>query len=406
MLLAHRIELVPNKSQLQYLINCCGCARFAYNWALTEWKSHWAEQQKVTKEERKYIREGDLRKRLNAIKRTDYPFLLEVTKYAPQEAIKQLGTAFKNFFKGKAKYPTYRKRLYDDRFTIGNDQVKVKGNKVRLPKVGWIKMREAIRFAGSVQTVSIRRQADRWIISFGVKVDDHTRYFKQHAENQGEVVGLDAGLTSLAVLSNGEKFDGPKSMKKGLKKLKQLQRALSRKVRGSKNRQRAKLRVQKQHDRISNIRKDALHKMTSRLTDRFKTICVEKLNVKGMLRNGRLARSIADASWAEMKRQLVYKAKLRGGEVIEAPQFYASSKLCSCCGWKNEDLKLSDRSWVCLSCNTAHDRDINAAQNLRSYAVSYTVKASGEASSGFVGLNPRKVKLASLKDETSLSNLS
>jgi len=406
MLLAHRIELVPNKSQISYLINCCGCARFAYNWALTEWKNHWAEQQKFPKEERKYIREGDLRKRLNAIKSTDYPFLLEVTKYAPQEAIKQLGTAFKNFFKGKAKYPTYRKRFVDDRFTIGNDQVKVKGNKVRLPKVGWVKMRESIRFAGSVQTVSIRRQADRWFISFGVKVDDHTRYFKQHAESQGEVVGLDAGLTSLAVLSNGETFDNPKSLHKGLKKLKQLQRALSRKVRGSKNRQRAKMLVARQHKRISNIRKDALHKLTSALTSRFKTICVETLNVKGMLKNGRLARSIADASWGELKRQLIYKANLRGGEVVEAPQFYASSKLCSCCGWKNEKLSLSDRSWTCQSCGSEHDRDINAAVNLRHYAVSYTVKASGEASSGLVDLKRSKVKLASVKDETNLSNLS
>lgn len=406
MLLAHRIELVPNKSQISYLTNCCGCARFAYNWALTEWKNDWAEQQKFPKEERKYVSELDLRKRLNAIKHTDYPFLLEVTKYAPQEAIKQLGVAFKNFFKGKAKYPTYRKRFIDDRFTIGNDQVKVKGNKVRLPKVGWIKMREAIRFAGSVQTVSIRRQADRWFISFGVKVDDHTRYFKQHAENQGEVVGLDAGLTSLAVLSNGETFDNPKSLKRGLKKLKQLQRALSRKVRGSKNRLRAMLRVQKQHNRISNIRKDALHKLTSALTSRFKTICIETLNVKGMLKNGRLARSIADASWAELKRQLIYKAQLRGGEVVEAPQFYASSKLCSCCNWKNEDLKLSDRSWKCLSCNTEHDRDINAAQNLRSYAVSYIVKASREASSGPAVRESKRVKLASVKDEASLSNLS
>ncbi|WP_315921216.1 transposase [Mesorhizobium sp. SP-1A] len=309
MLLAHRIELVPNKLQTSYLVDCAGCARFAYNWALTEWKNHWEKQKQLPKEQRKYVSELDLRKRLNAIKRSEYPFLMEVTKYAPQEAIKQLGTAFKNFFKGRAKYPTYRKRYVDDRFTIGNDHIRVKGNRVRLPHVGWIKMREAIRFAGSVQTVSISRQADRWFISFGVKVDDHTPYFKQHAKNQGEVVGLDAGLTSLAVLSNGEKFDGPKSLRKGLKKLKKLQRALSRKVKGSKNRLRAKMRVARQHDRIANIRKDALHKLTSHLTDTYKIICIETLNVKGMMKNKHLARSIADASLSEMKRQLIYADK-------------------------------------------------------------------------------------------------
>ena len=412
MLLAHRIELVPNKFQTSYLVNCAGCARFAYNWALTEWKNHWEKQKKHPKEQRKYVSELDLRKRLNAIKRTDYPFLLDVTKYAPQEAIKQLGTAFKNFFKGRTKYPTYRKRYVDDRFTIGNDHIRVKGNRVRLPKVGWIKMREAIRFAGSVQTVSISRQADRWFISFGMKVDDHTRYFKQHADNQGEVTALDAGLISQAVLPNGDKFDSPRAMRKSQKKLRQLQKALSRKKLGSKNRLRAKMRVAKLHRRIVNIRKDAMHKLTSHLTDTYKIICIETLNVKGMMQNSRLAKSLSDASFHEMKRQLVYKAKLRGGSIIKAPQFFASSKLCSCCGWKNETLKLSDRSWVCQSCGAEHDRDINAAVNLRQYAMSYIVKASGEASSGLVDLNvandvsKSKVKLASMKDETNPSNLS
>jgi len=205
-------------------------------------------------------------------------------------------------------------------------------------------MREAIRFHGSVQTVSVSRKADRWFISFGVKVDDHTPYFKQHAKNQGEVVGLDAGLTS-------------------------------------------------------------------HVTDNFKTIVVENLNVKGMMKNKHLALAFSDASLSEMKRQLIYKAKLRGGEVIEAPRFFASSKLCSCCGWKNKGLKLSDRSWTCSVCGAEHDRDINAAVNLRQYAVSYTVKASGETSSGETVRNGRKTtrnvaKLASVKGETALSNLS
>jgi putative transposase len=395
------------------LVNCAGCARFAYNWALSQWNEHWAFQKKLPQSERKYISEQDLRKRLNAIKRTDYPFLMDVTKYAPQEAIKQLGTAFKNFFKGKARYPKYRKRYVDDRFTIGNDQVQVKGKKVRFPHIGWIKMREAIRFAGKVKTVSISREADRWFISFCVEVDDHTCYFKQHAENQGEVTAVDVGAEVLATLSNGEKFENPKPLRKNLKKLKQLQKALARKKKGSKNRQRAKMRIAKLHRRISNIRKDAMHKMTSSIADRFRMICVENLNVKGMMKNRRLALSLADASFYEAKRQLTYKAKLRGGVVIEAPRFFASSKLCSCCNQKNEQLKLSDRSWVCQSCGTEHDRDINAAVNLRQYAVSYTVKASGEVSSGLV--NPltvandgkgHKVKLTSVKDETNLLNLS
>ena len=410
--LAHRIELVPNKFQFQYLINCAGCARFAYNWALTQWNEHWQLQKKLPQSERKYIREQDLRKRLNAIKRTEYPFLLDVTKYAPQEAIKQLGTAFKNFFKGRARYPKYRKRFVDDRFSIGNDQVQVKGKKVRLPHVGWIKMREAIRFDGKIKTVSVSREADRWFISFGVEVDDHTRYFKQHAENQGEVTAVDAGIISQIVLPNGEKFDNPKPLRKSLKKLKQLQKALARKKKGSKNRQRAKMRIANLHRRIKNIRKDALHKMTSSIADRFRFICVENLNVMGMMKNRRLALSLSDASFHEAKRQLIYKAKLRGGVVIEADRFFASSKLCSCCNEKNEQLKLSDRSWKCQSCGTEHDRDVNAAQNLLSYAMSYIVKASGEASSGLIKKNVandganNKVKLASVKDETNMSNLS
>jgi putative transposase len=224
---------------------------------------------------------------------------------------------------------------------------------------------------------------------------------------------VDVGAEVLATLSNGEKFENPKPLRKNLKKLKQLQKALARKKKGSKNRQRAKMRIAKLHRRISNIRKDAMHKMTSSIADRFRMICVENLNDNGMMKNRRLALSLADASFYEAKRQLTYKAKLRGGVVIEAPRFFASSKLCSCCNQKNEQLKLSDRSWVCQSCGTEHDRDINAAVNLRQYAVSYTVKASGEVSSGLV--NPltvandgkgHKVKLTSVKDETNLLNLS
>jgi putative transposase len=211
-------------------------------------------------------------------------------------------------------------------------------------------------------------------------------------------VGVDLGVKALATLSTGEPpIPGPKPHKALLYRVRRLSRSLSRKQKGSRNRDKAKLKLAKLHARIASIRQDALHKLTTDLTRRFHTIGIEDLNVCGMMKNRPLSRSIADMSFFEFRRQLDYKAEMRGAQVVVADRFYASSKTCSACGEKLETLPLAVRKWTCPHCQTTHDRDVNAAINLRNYAVSSTVSAWGEEGAGH--RRKTKTKPASTKQE-------
>ncbi len=358
MILAHKIALEPNNVQATSLARAAGVARFAYNWALAEWKRQYEAGGKPN--------EAALRRQLNAIKRERFPWMLDVTKCAPQMAIMQLGEAFKNFFAGRAKYPRSRKKGRDDRFTLTNDQFRVNGCRIHIPKLGWVRMREALRFQGKILSATISRVADRWLVSIVVDVPDTSHLPK--AENQG-VVGVDVGVSALATLSTGEKIAGPKPHTALLKRLRRLSRSLSRKQNGSANRRKAAAKLARLHARIANIRADALHKLTTNLTRRFHTIVIEDVNVRGMVKNRRLARSIADMSFAEFRRQLEYKAAMRGGQVIVADRWFPSSKMCSACGHVLDALPLSVRQWTCPACGATHDRDVNAARNLERFAL-------------------------------------
>lgn len=394
MLIAHKIALDPNNVQATYLKKACGVARFAYNWALAEWRRQyeaWKADNTLPKPS-----EAALRRQLNAIKRERFPWMLEVTKCAPQMAIIQLGQAFQNFFAGRARYPQPRKKGRDDRFTLTNDQFTVEGCRIRIPKLGWVRMREPLRFAGKIMSATISRVADKWFVSITVDTQDDSHL--PQAENQG-VVGVDLGISALATLSTGEKIAGPKPHKALLGRLRRLSRSLSRKQKGSANREKAKTKLARLHARIANIRQDALHKLTTDLTRRFHTIGIEDLNVRGMVRNRHLARSIADMSFFEFRRQLEYKAAMRGGQVVIADRWFPSSKICSACGSVQEAMPLSVRQWICPDCGTRHDRDLNAARNLATYAVSSTVSACGEEGAGS-GL-ATGVKPASVKQEVS-----
>lgn len=369
-------------------------ARFAYNWALAEWKRQyeaWKADNSLPKPS-----QAALRRQLNAIKREQFPWVLEVTKNAPQMAIIQLGQAFQNFFSGRAKYPKFRKKGVDDRFTLTNDQFSIDGCRIRIPSLGWVRMREPLRFSGKIMSATVSRVADRWFVSVTVDTMDDSHLPK--AENQG-AVGVDLGVSVLATLSTGEVIPSPKPHKALLGRLRRLSRSLSRKQKGSANRNKARLKVTKLHARIAAIRSDAVHKLTTNLTRRFHTIGIEDLNVRGMVKNRHLARSIADMGFFEFRRQLEYKAAMRGGQVVVADRFYPSSKTCSCCGHILESLPLSVREWTCPECGARHDRDVNAAINLKNMAVSSTVSACGEKGSG----RRRKtaVKPVSLKQEVS-----
>lgn len=394
MLIAHRIALDPNNVQASYLARAAGTARFAYNWALAEWKRQyeaWKSDNSLPKPS-----QAALRRQLNCIKREQFPWMLQVTKNAPQMAIIQLGDAFKNFFAGRARYPQFRKKGGHDRFSLTNDQFSIDGCRIRIPNLGWVCMRETLRFAGKIMSATVSRVADRWFVSIAVDTADSSHLPK--AENQG-AVGVDLGVSALATLSTGETIAGPKPHKALLARLQRLSRSLSRKVNGSSNRKKARAKLARLHARTAAIRRDALHQLTTDLTRRFHTIGIEDLNVRGMVKNRHLARSIADMGFFEFRRQLEYKAAMRGGQVVVADRFYASSKTCSACGHELEALALSVRSWTCPACQAPHDRDVNAAVNLKNMAVSSTVSACGEEGSG----RRRKtaVKPASGKQEAS-----
>lgn len=395
MLIAHRIALDPNNAQATYFARAAGTARFAYNWALAEWGrqySAWKEDNSLPKPS-----QAALRRQLNAIKREQFPWMREVTKNAPQMAIIQLGQAFQNFFAGRAKYPQFRKKGMYDRFTLTNDQFDIDGSRIRIPNLGWVRMRETLRFAGKIMSATVSRVADRWFVSIAVDTPDSSHLPK--AENQG-AVGVDLGVSALATLSTGEPpIPGPKPHKALLGRLRRLSRSLSRKVKGSANRRKAKAKLARLHASIAAVRSDALHKLTTGLTRRFHTIGIEDLNVRGMVRNRHLARSIADMGFFEFRRQLEYKAAMRGGQVVVADRFYASSKTCSACGKKLDELPLSVREWVCPSCGVAHDRDVNAAINLKNMAASSAVSACGEEGSG--SGRKARVKPTSMKQEVS-----
>ena len=393
MLVAHRIRLDPNNVQASYLARAAGVARFAYNWALAEWGKQYA----ACKADPSLPKpsEAALRRQLNAVKGEQFPWMQEVTKNAPQMAIMQLGRAFDNFFNKRARYPSFRRKGRDDRFSLSNDQFRVEDKRIRIPKLGWVRMCEAPRFTGRIMSASISRVADAGYASVTV---DILELSLPSAENQ-DAVGVDLGVSALATLSTGERFAGPKALRTLWPRLRRLSRSLSRKVKGSRNRVKAKLKLARLHARIGNIRRDSLHQLSTSITRRFHTIGIEDLNVKGMLANGRLARAISDMGFYELRRQLEYKAAWRGGQVVVTDRWYPSSKLCSSCGYRLEALSLAIRHWACPGCGTAHERDVNAAINLKHIAVSSTVTACGGEGAG--PACERGTKPAPVKQESS-----
>lgn len=369
----HIIRLDPTDKQATYFAKACGVARLAYNWALAEWQTQYqadkayrddclAKGIEIDIAKLNKPSQGSLRKQLNAIKRTQFPFMLEVTKCSPQLAIMQLGDAFKRFFKGEAKYPQFRKKGVNDRFSLSNDQFKIDHKRIKIPNLGWVKMRENLRHTGKILSAKVFKRGENWFVSIAVELEAVTN----HLPKTGKAVGIDLGITDLAVLSDGTKIGAPKPLKQQLQKLKRLSKQLSRKQKGSNNRAKAKTKLSRLHAKISNIRQDFSHKLTTQLVKGYDVICIENLNVKGMVQNRKLSRAISDLGFYEFKRQLIYKANQWGKVVKEVDRFYPSSKTCSNCGFvmAKADLTLNVRNWQCPSCHKQHDRDVNASINI------------------------------------------
>ena len=373
----HIIALDPTNKQATYFAKACGVARLAYNWALDNWQKQYQADKtyrdeclkngiEIDKNQLNQPSQGKLRKQLNSIKRQQFPFMLEVTKCSPQLAIMQLGDAFKRFFKGESKYPQFRKKGVNDRFSLSNDQFRIDSKRIKIPNLGWVKMRENLRLQGKILSAKIFKQGEKWFVSVAVELQD---IIKPQPKTDKQV-GIDLGITDLATLSNGEKVQAPKPLKAKLNKLKRLSKSLSRKQKGSKNREKAKTKLSRLHFKISNIRKDFLHKLTTSLVKSYDVICLENLNIKGMVKNRKLSRAINDLGFYEFKRQLIYKANQWGKTIKELDRFYPSSKTCSCCGFimDKANLTLAVRYWTCPNCKTSHDRDVNASINILNHA--------------------------------------
>ncbi len=352
MILAHKIQLDPTVEQTIGLAQHAGTARMVFNWGLAEWNRQHAEGLKPSA--------AKLRLKFNEIKYELFPWLKGIARDAHSQPFADLNTAFQRYFKKLARRPKFKsKGKSKDSFYVANDKLKLDGDRVRLPVIGWVRLRESLRFAGKIMSARVSRTADKWFISISVDVGD-LRYDRK-ADGQ---VGVDLGLKSFAVLSTGESFDSPRPLRFYLKKLARLQRSFSRKKKGSNNREKLKVKITRLYARISNIRKDFIHKLTTDLSRKNQMVVVEDLSVSGMVRNRKLARSISDSGWGEFRRQLEYKLKLYGGRLVVINRFFPLSKLCSGCGKKKDSLALSTRTYVCEACGMSFDRDHNAAINI------------------------------------------
>ena len=366
MIAVHKIALDPTVAQRILLARSAGTARFAFNWALDEWQRQYEAGQKPS--------EAALRRQLNTIKRTEFPWMLEVSKVCAQQAIKNLGTAFDRFFKKLAKYPRRKKKGQHDSFRADNGPgtVETDGKCIRIPKLGRLRMREELRFSGEIKSVVVSRRANRWFAAVAVDTEDITPCRR---ENQ-TVVGVDLGVSAMATLSDGTVVCNPMALRRGLQRLRRLSRVVSRRKRGSANRKKAVWRLARMHARISDVRQDALHKATTMIARKYGTVVIEDLNVSGILKNERLSRAIADVGLYDFRRQLEYKTKWYGGKLVVADRWFPSSKRCSWCGHVLEVLPLNVREWECPECHDWHDRDQNAAVNLQQLVV-LTVKRLG-----------------------------
>lgn len=360
MILAHKIRLNPTPEQEVWFNQASGIKRFAYNWGLDVWKKSHSEAGTV-------FGVMSIKKQFNQIKAEQFPWAKNVAKDVAEGAFQDLGTALKNYFdfkKGKRKawigFPRFKSRRRSKQsFRLNNQNIQIQDHRIRIPRLGWVNMTESLRFAGKIMGVVVSKTADWWFASISVET------IPIPVDALIDSVGFDLGIKTLATLSDGSRFENQGLLRKELNRLKRLNRELSRRIKGSGRWYKTKKKLARFYYRISCIRKDVVNKMTTKIAQTYRLIGVEDLNVDGMKRNHKLALSISDASFGEIVRQLLYKAI----SVIKVNRFFPSSKLCSDCGYKNEELTLVDRTWTCNNCGETHDRDLNAAKNIEAEAL-------------------------------------
>lgn len=308
----------------------------------------------------------DLIKQMKELKE-DMLFLSEVPSQALQMSLRNLDNAFTNFFRHGAAFPRFKSRHHRQSFQLPQGvKVGFEKEKIFLPKCKWIDVALHRAFTGKIKTTTVSRTTTgKYFVS--ILVDLPIQPAKPKPVNTSMAVGLDLGIKSFLVTSEGEKFENQKFLSRNLKRLRIEQRSLARKQKGSANREKQKQVVAKLHEKITNQRTDYLQKLSTRLVSKYDTVCMEDLHVKGLMRNSRLAKSIGEQGWGSFKRMMEYKCETYGKHFIQIGRFEPSSKMCSVCGSTNHQLTLKDRSWQCASCSTIHDRDINAAINIKDF---------------------------------------
>ena len=370
-----KLRAITTPKQHQFILQSVGCARFTFNFYLNE-------KQEVYREKGETLGYQEFKKSFNGLKdHPEFKWLKIPDKFALECAMEQVDDAFDRFFKGQNKYPKFKskhqsKQSYSTKETNGNIAFDIEKRQVKLPKLGWVKVKFSKKqfqlfknrgFNGKIKgaTVSIHSSGQTHIslkIEEVVSLENEIDWTSVPLD---QIIGCDLGLTHFLIDSNGNKIDNPRYLKGYLSKLAALQRQLKNKKKGFSNYKKLQQKIAKLHLKIANTRKDFLHQQSRKLVNENQVIVLEDLNVKGMIQNKKLARSIADVSWATFVTFITYKAAWENKKVVVIDRFFASSKQCNGCQEKNILLSLSERVWVCPKCGKEHDRDLNAANNIK-----------------------------------------
>lgn len=358
MLKSFKYRLYPNKEQEIQIQKTFGCCRFVYNQTL-------AHRKELYETEKKSMSKIDCNNFVNQNLKKEYEWLKEVDKFALTNSVYNMDSAYQKFFKEHAGYPKFKskknnRKSYSTNSTNNNITVDFDNNKIKLPKLKWIKAKVHRRFIGTIKSATVSQTpSGKYFVSILIDCENF------QMNHTGAMVGIDLGIKDLLITSDGDKFENPKILYKYEKKLAKEQRKLAKKKIGSNNRNKQRIKVARLNEKITNIRKDNLHKISHKLIQENQLIVSENLKVSNMVKNHNLAKSIYDCSWYELTRQLEYKAEWNGREYVKIDTYFPSSQLCSKCGYKNAETKdLSIREWTCPCCGAKRDRDINAAINI------------------------------------------